>query len=61
MFCMKKMIAGHRMVCNMIGVALGVGIGVLVANMTVNKCACSCDLKKKARKAFKRLEDRFEG
>ena len=59
MFCMKKMIAGHRMICNMIGVALGVGVGVLVANLAVNKCSCACSLKKKAKKAFKCLEDKM--
>ena len=61
MFCMKKMIAKHRLICNMVGVALGVTVGVLVANMTVNRCSCSCSLKKKAKKAFKCLEDKLEG
>ncbi|MCH5183446.1 MAG: hypothetical protein J1E00_04640 [Oscillospiraceae bacterium] len=61
MFCMKKMIAKHRLVCNMVGVAMGVAVGVLVANMAVNKCSCACSLKKKAKRAFKCLEDKLEG
>ncbi len=59
MFCMKKMIAGHRVICNMVGAAAGIGLGFLAANMMVNKCSCGCDLKKKAKKAFKCLEDKL--
>lgn len=59
MSCMKKMIASHRATCDIIGVALGVGLGFLVANTMVNKCCCNHDLKKKAKKAFKCLEDKL--
>lgn len=60
MFCMKKLIAGHRLLCNMIGVAVGVGLGVLAANLAVSRCSCACSLKKKAKKAFKALEDKMD-
>ncbi len=59
MLCMKKMIAGHRAMCNMIGALAGIGLGFLAANLLVNQCDCSCDLKKKAKKAFKCIEDKM--
>lgn len=59
MFFMKKMIAGHRLACNMVGCMLGIGMGILAANLTVNKCSCGCGLKKKAKKAFKCIEDKL--
>lgn len=61
MLCMKKMIAGHRMMCNMVGIMIGIAIGCTAANCMVSKCSCSCgcDLKKKAKKAFKAIEDKL--
>lgn len=59
MMHMKKMIASHRAACDMIGVALGITLGFLAANAMVNKCTCGNSLKKKAKKAFKCLEDKI--
>lgn len=59
MMCMKKMVASHRLVCDMVGVALGIGLGFLAANTLVNCCTPSRKMKKKAMKAFKSLEDKL--
>ena len=60
MMCnMKKMIAGHRLICDMIGVAVGIGLGFLAANAMVNCCTPGRKMKKKAMKAFKSLEDKL--
>ena len=55
MMCMKKMVAGHRAACDMIGIALG----YLAANALVNSCQPGRKMKKKAKKAIKYLENKL--
>ena len=55
MICMRKMIAHHRMLCQTIGIAMGIGLGFCAANALVNCCCPGKRLKKKAKKAFKRM------
>ena len=57
--CMKKMIADHRAMCDIIGMAMGIMLGFLIANTMVNKCCPTHALKKKAKKAFKCMEDKL--
>ncbi len=60
MMCnIKKMIASHRLTCDMIGVAMGIGLGFLAANAMVNCCTPGRKMKKKAMNPFKALEDKF--
>lgn len=59
MMCMKKMIASHRAACDTVGVLLGVTMGFLVANALVNRCCPAHAMKKKAKKAFKCLEEKL--
>ena len=59
MLCMKKMIACHRLVCNIIGGVMGMGVGLLAANTLVNCCKPGRKMKKKAMKAFKAMEKTF--
>lgn len=59
MSCMKKMIANHRAMCDIVGMSLGIMLGFLIANTMVNRCCPSHELKKKAKKAFKCLEDKM--
>lgn len=56
MLCMKKMIAHHRRMCQTIGIAVGIGLGFCAATALVNCCCPGKKLKKKAKKAFKRME-----
>jgi len=56
---MKKMIAGHRAMCDIVGMVMGVMLGFLIANTMVNKCCPTHALKKKAKKAFKCMEDKM--
>ena len=59
MSCMKKMIAEHRALCDIIGMMMGVALGLLVANTMVNLCCPKHALKQKAKKAFKCIEDKM--
>ncbi len=56
---MKKMIAKHRAMCDIIGMSLGIMLGFLIANTMVNKCCPTHALKKKAKKAFQCMEDKM--
>ena len=59
MMCMKKMVAGHRAACDMIGIAMGIALGYLAANALVNSCQSGRKMKKKAKKAIKYLENKL--
>ncbi len=56
---MKKMIASHRAMCDIVGMAMGIMLGFLIANTMVNKCCPTHMLKKKAKKAFRCIEDKM--
>ena len=59
MMCMKKMVAGHRAACDMIGIAMGIALGYLAANALVNSCQSGRKMKKQAKKAIKYLENKL--
>ena len=52
--CIKKLISANKLCTFMV-------MCVAAAQMMVSKCCCTAELKKKAKKAFKAVEDKLTG
>ena len=59
--CIKKLISANKLCTCMVMCVAGAALGVAAAQMMVSKCCCTAELKKKAKKAFKVVEDKLTG
>ena len=59
MMYMKKMIAANKACTYCALITFGAIMGMASAKMLVSHCCCAQKMKKKAKKAFKTLEDKI--
>lgn len=57
---MKKTIASNKMCAYFIITALGAFAGMAAAKMVVDRCCCCNDLKSKAKRALKTMEEKLD-
>lgn len=59
MNCIKKMISDNRKATCIAMAMAGLALGLIASKMVLERCCCTNQLKKKAKKAFKAVEDKM--
>ncbi len=54
---MKKMVSSNKAGTYMVMTAIGAAMGMAAAKMAVDRCCCANQMKCKAKKAIKTMED----
>lgn len=57
MMSMKKMVSSNKAGTYMVMTAIGAAMGMTAAKMVVDHCSCMNQMKCKAKKAFKTMEE----
>ncbi len=60
MMSMKKAVASNKMCAFLIAAAMGAAIGMVAGKVVIDRCSCCNDLKSKAKRALKTMEEKLD-